>query len=326
MARTPRQLDTLRPSGRRTIFAALVVVGLIGLSLVSGQRDGSAEDRGEAALGSVGYIDGGAPLVPTTSSTVAQAGSDPGSPVTAPPTTSPPPSECGSDRRPVFGCPLMTDNFDGSSVNTGPQGWTVYEYPDSAFPRVAKNFHVADGEAKLNGTYDRASGEILGAGMASHISQKYGRWELRAKVDKGRGFSAASLLWPTSEKWPTDGEVDLFEIPRADRQSVFQVVHNGVRDNTGENKILMDATQWHTYAVEWTPTRLVYYVDNKAQWTVTKSLLIPSTGNLNMTIQIDPGTAKQCGRWFECPDASTPPVTTLHVDWVKVWKYSPDAK
>lgn len=307
-------------------MAAIAVLGLIAMSALNGHRNGSAEEKGEAASQSVGYF--GAAPSPSTSSTIAQAGS-PGAPgvlTTAPTTTAAPPSVCGSDKRPVFGCPLMTDNFDGSSVNTGVQGWTIYDYPDSAFPRVAKNFRVRDGEVQLVGTYDRNSKEILGAGMSNHIQQKYGRWELRAKVDRGRGFSAASLLWPSSENWPTDGEVDLFEIPKSDRQSVFQVVHNGVRDNTGENKVLMDATQWHTYAVEWTPTRLVYYIDNKAEWTVTKSLLVPSSGNLNMTIQMDPGTAKQCGRWFECPDGSTPAETVLHVDWVKVWKYSLEVK
>jgi hypothetical protein len=321
MAQAPRQLVTMRPSTRRSIFAVLTVVGLIVLSLFSGQRDGEAEQT--EAQESVGYF---APPVPSTSSTVVQSASPGDSSTPATSTTAAPPSECGGDKRPVFGCPLLTDNFDGTSVDTGLQGWSVYDYPDSAFPRVAKNFSVENGEAQFHGTYDRASGEILGAGMASRISQKYGRWELRAKVDQGRGFSAAALLWPTNENWPTDGEVDIFEIPSADRQKVFQVVHNGVRNNTGQNKILMDATQWHTYAIEWTPTRLVYYVDNKAQWTVTKSLLVPTTGNLNMTIQMDPGTAKQCGRWFECPDANTPPVTKLHVDWVKVWKYTPDSK
>jgi hypothetical protein len=327
MSQGQRQLVTMRPSLRRSIFAGFTVVGLIVVSLISGQRDGEAEQ--DQVAESVGYF---APPVPSTSSTVAQAGStgDPSaagaSPTTATPTTAEPPSECGGDRRPVFGCPLLVDDFDGASVNTGPQGWSVYDYPESAFPRVAKNFSVENGEAQFHGTYNRSTGEILGAGMASRISQKYGRWELRAKVDSGRGYSAAALLWPTNENWPTDGEVDIFEIPNADRKKVFQVVHNGVRNNTGQNNILMDATQWHTYAIEWTPTRLVYYVDNKAEWTVTKPLLIPTTANLNMTIQMDPGTAKQCGRWFECPDGSTPDVTKLHVDWVKVWKYTPDAK
>jgi beta-glucanase (GH16 family) len=217
----------------------------------------------------------------------------------------------------------VSDNFDGTSVDTGIQGWTVYDYPNANFPRVAKNFGVQDGEMQLHGSYNRSSGEILGSGVSSKVGQKYGRWEVRMRVEKGRGFSAASLLWPVDDNWPTDGEVDLFEIPHGDRQDIFQTIHNGVRDNTGENKVLMDATQWHTYAVEWTPTRLVYYVDNKAQWTVTKALLVPKTGDLNLTLQMDPGTRDQCGHWFECPNSSTPDITTMHVDYVKIWKYQP---
>lgn len=327
MARTPRHFDTLRPSRRRLILAALAVVGLIVLSLVSGNRGGSADNSNDAAAQSVGYFNG-APTASSTTTVAGQPSTNPGDPkaaTTAPPTTAAPPRECGSEFRPAFGCPLYTDNFDGD-LNKGAQGWIVYDYPNAAFPRVASNFEVTNGEMQLHGSYNSSNGEILGSGVSSKVSQKYGRWEVRMRVEKGRGWSAASLLWPTDENWPTDGEVDLFEIPKGDRQSIFETIHNGVRDHTGENVIQMDATQWHTYAVEWTPTRLVYYVDNKAQWTVTKSLLVPSTGDLNMTLQMDPGTSRQCGGWFECPNNTTPAQTTMHVDYVKIWKYQPDEK
>lgn len=296
---------------------------LIAFSLMTGGRETSA-DSGSLAFAqfSPGNF-GGLPSITTTTGPPVTTSDGKPDETVKPTTTAPPPSECGGDKYTSFGCPVLVDNFDGDAVNTGVQGWSIYDYPDSKFPRVAQNFEIGGGVVSLKGTYDRASGEILGAGMASHISQKYGRWEVRVKVEKGRGYSAAGLLWPTSERWPTDGEVDLFEIPSGQRQKIHQTIHNGVRNNTGSNTLKLDATQWHTYAVEWTPTKLVYFVDGQAKWTVTKPALIPTTGNLHLTLQFDPGTVKECGRWFECPDGSTPPVTTMNVDYVKVWTYNP---
>jgi hypothetical protein len=313
------------PHARRSLVAGGAVASLIALSLITGGRETSASSGNLASAQFSPGNFGGLPAVTTTTAAPAPGTSPEGNATTTtakPTTTAAPPAECGADKHAGFGCPLMTDNFDGTQLDDGIQGWSVYDYPDANFPRVASNFSVGGGTAQLRGTYDKGTGTILGSGMASHVSQKYGRWEMRVKVDAGRGYSAAGLLWPTSERWPTDGEVDLFEIPHAARQDIFQTVHNGVRNNTGENKIFMDATQWHTYAIEWSPTKLVYYVDGAVKWTVTKSALVPSTGNLNLTLQLDPGTAKECGTWFECPNASTPAVTTMSVDYVKIWKYN----
>ena len=68
--------------------------------------------------------------------------------------------------------------------------------------------------------------------------------------------------------------------------------------------------------------RAFHRADSSGQ-TVTKSLLVPKTGDLNLTLQMDPGTKEQCGHWFECPNNTTPDVTTMHVDYVKIWKYQP---
>lgn len=320
-----RFFGSLNPIPRRSIWAGVAVVGLVALSLVSGNRGGSATPENQAAHSSEGYFEA-APTITTQTSLVpgATVAPDPkGAPQTPVKqvTTAPPPSECGGDKHAGFGCPVIVDNFDGNAFNTGVQGWAVYDYPDSNFPRVATNARVADGMAQLDGTYDRATGTILGAGLASQLSQKYGRWEVRMRVESGRGWSAAGLLWPTSERWPTDGEIDLFEIPAAQRQRLSMTVHNGIRNNTGDSKVVMDATQWHTYAVEWTPTKLTYYIDGQVKWTVVKPALVPSTGDLHMTLQMDPGTKQQCGGWFECPDASTPAKSTMYVDYAKMWLY-----
>jgi hypothetical protein len=246
-------------------------------------------------------------------------------PTTAKPTTTVKPVTCAAaDKKGVFGCPVFTDQFNGTALNTSatPQGWAIYDFPDVVHPRVKQNFRVANGEAQLVGTYNRTTGEIYGAGAVQRIEQKYGRYEVRMKADKGRGYSAVSLLWPSDAyEWPRDGELDLFEVPSHDRSYVMQVTHNGDPMVQKIFNTKMDASQWHTYAIEWTPTKLVYFIDGKATFTVTDQRLIPTTGDLRLTLQLDPGDKATCGGHYQCPDASTPAQTIMHVDYVKIWAF-----
>ena len=52
-----------------------------------------------------------------------------------------------------------------------------------------------------------ATGKTSG-GMADSFGQTYGRWEFRARTDRGRGLGSAILLWPDSEKTQY-GEIDI---------------------------------------------------------------------------------------------------------------------
>ena len=257
----------------------------------------------------------------TTTTTTAKPTTTTAKPTT---TTVKPPTTCASgDNRSGFGCPILVDNFTGTSLNTsaGSAGWSIYNFPDAAHPRIAKNFVVANGEAQLKGTYDKKTGLIYGAGAVQHIEQKYGRYEVRMKADKGRGWSDVSLLWPVNDaNWPRDGELDLFEIPSADKQLVYQIAHNGVPMQATSKTKKMDATQWHTYALEWTPTKLTYYIDNAVVLSTTDKRYVPTTGNLRLTLQLDPGDKGNCGGWYLCADSTTPAQSIMHVDYVKIWQ------
>ena len=69
-----------------------------------------------------------------------------------------------------------------------------------------------------------ARGNVSG-GMSHKLDQTYGRWEFRARTDKGRGFGSAILLWPESERFPEDGEIDIMEVPSETRDRAHFIVH-----------------------------------------------------------------------------------------------------
>lgn len=177
---------------------------------------------------------------------------------------------------------------------------------------------VSDGVLNITARNGNVSG-----GMAHKLDRTYGRWEFRARTDKGRGFGSAILLWPESERFPEDGEIDIMEVPSETRDRAHFIVHfPGPR---GEDKVYGshaedDFSEWHTFAVDWLPDRIVFYVDGVERFRVTDRNIIPNEP-MHLAVQFDQGPKKD---WIAAPDATTPAAFSLQVDWLRV--YAPTAK
>jgi beta-glucanase (GH16 family) len=214
------------------------------------------------------------------------------------------------------------DDFSGTSLNT--QRWDIYDSPDGSPRRSPDLVAVKGGELLLSGTVN-GRGQEVGAGIGDRLSQRYGRWEARVRVDHGSGYSEVVLLWPTSERWPDDGEIDMLEVPRAERTLGYTVLHNGPENSQEAKSHLVDFSAWHTVAVDWMPSYVTFWLDSKPVWTYTPPTnpaqhnLIPSTSPMRFALQLDACTPAY-GGWIPCRNASTPPTVTMHVDWVKVYK------
>ena len=172
------------------------------------------------------------------------------------------------------------------------------------------NLSVSDGTLKLTSRGDTS------AGMEWLNGQKYGRWEARVRSEQGNGYGPVLLLWPDSEKWPQDGEIDIMEIPKGDRQRASFTVHYGDDNQQLGSATEGDFTQWHTFAVEWTPDHIVGYVDGQEYYRTTKSAANPP-GPMHFVIQQDIGPYGD--DWIPAPDASTPATCTFEVDWVRIY-------
>jgi hypothetical protein len=161
-----------------------------------------------------------------------------------------------------------------------------------------------------------ARGNVSG-GMSHDLDRTYGRWEFRARTDLGRGFGSAILLWPESERWPQDGEVDIMEVPAEDRTQAHFIVHflrNG-GDRVYGTSVDDDFSQWHTFAVDWLPDRIVWYVDGVERFRVTDRNIIPRKP-MHIAMQFDQGPSKD---WIKAPDVTTPAAFSLQVDWLRVY-------
>ena len=179
-----------------------------------------------------------------------------------------------------WGTPNRESHFNGSSPDTG---WSLYDGPGHAGNgrRTPDAVSVADGVLTITGS---ANGDA--EGMAWNPGQKYGRWELCVQSPRTEAASmhSLSLLWPDDEGNSPD-EVDFMEIGDPTRQKVDMFLHyQGGDQDHGE--LTIDATQWHAFAVDWTPDGITNYVDGRPWWHTGDTSHLPR-GSMHMTIQLD---------------------------------------
>lgn len=107
---------------------------------------------------------------------------------------------------------------------------------------------------------------------------KYGRFEVKAKLPRGRGTWPAIWLLSSDNNygvWPTSGEIDIMEHVGFDLNNVHSTIHcsayNGARGNQKSgNKIISGATtDFHTYRVDWTPYAIRGFVDDEQYFEYT---------------------------------------------------------
>jgi beta-glucanase (GH16 family) len=90
----------------------------------------------------------------------------------------------------------------------------------------------------------------------------YGRFAVRFKADPIPGYKTAWLLWPDSEVWPRDGEIDFPEGDLTSTIGAFMHRQNGT--SGGDQDAFSSSfryTSWHTAVIEWTANRVNFILD-----------------------------------------------------------------
>jgi beta-glucanase (GH16 family) len=203
------------------------------------------------------------------------------------------------------------DEFDGDELDE--DKWSPYsgKTTDDVGQHDPDNITVSDGTVKLTSRDDKTS-----AGMWWKSGHKYGRWEARVRSQAGNGYGPVMLLWPESGDWPEDGEIDMMEIPKGDRTKAHFTVHWGEDNEQDSASATGDFTQWHNFAVEWTPDHIVGYLDGVEFYRNEDGDAQPP-GEMHFVLQQDIGPYGT--DWIPAPDASTPSEVSFEADWVRVY-------
>jgi Glycosyl hydrolases family 16 len=113
----------------------------------------------------------------------------------------------------------------------------------------------------------------------------YGRYTIRIRADVVRGYKLGVVLWPDSNAWPKDGEIDF---PEADLgKSIHGFVHyqKGV-SRSDQAGFVSSATyaKWHTATITWLPGSVTFQLDGHLVGRVRKR--IPNTP-MHLVIQAE---------------------------------------
>jgi beta-glucanase (GH16 family) len=233
--------------------------------------------------------------------------------------------------------PVWEDNFDNTGApnaskwtfETGGSGWGNNElqyYTDGSNAEVNNGNLVLTAKAETVGSNNYTSTRMITKGKGDW---KYGRFEVRAKLPKGRGTWPA--IWMLSSDnsygtWPASGEIDIMEHVGFDPNNVHCSIHTSAYNHTRgtqktANTVVAGATDdFHVYRVDWTPYAVRGFVDGTQYFEFvnenTGFTTWPFNKNFFLILNIAVG-----GNWggAQGVDNSIFPATML-VDYVRVYK------
>lgn len=192
---------------------------------------------------------------------------------------------------------VWSDEFSGSSID--PKKWDFdigngfYNYDAKvwingwgngelqSYTRRPDNVFVSDGLLHIRTikeSYDR-SGWTSARLKTRHrdgsqlFAQKYGRFEIRAKLPTGQGVWPALWMLPQDQPyggWAASGEIDILEVRGQEPRKVLGTLHYGSKwpANAHASREFTfpegeSVADFHVYSVEWEPGEIRWYIDGK---------------------------------------------------------------
>jgi hypothetical protein len=227
------------------------------------------------------------------------------------PTPTPAPNPSGSAATNLnWGTPIAagSDEFNGSGVDS--TKWNNYN----------TSGHHGNGQ-RLQSQSVVAGGVLTQTGLSNgdtgYLSSKYrpgtmyGKWEVRMRTSvRDSEYHPVLLLWPDSGgNATTEDEVDFAEGTN-DTSKIKFYLHYGAAGTTTQTTAekVIDTTQWHNYAVDWSPSGVRGYIDGVLWFTDTTASHNPNQP-MHQGIQLD---------WF--PDGTATTQSWMQVDWTRAYK------
>ena len=213
-----------------------------------------------------------------------------------------------------------------SDPRSAPSGFTAY------------NPFIPSGNGSLSIQADRTPAGVYSqklpfvSGMIStahKYTQRYGYFELRAKLPTGPGLWSRFWLLTDNGAWP--GEYDVFEVLGRDNSpdpknyftyAIRQTTHywdalsaHGI-DGSAYRGINPFDGNFHTYGFLWKPDSVTWFVDGVATLKQANRINIPMYVILDLAVGTDPN-------WPGKVDATTPFPAKMEMDYFRIYSNDP---
>ena len=181
----------------------------------------------------------------------------------------------------------FADEFNGSSLDT--TKWTPWYGPGHGGHGLRRPSAISVSNGSLVITSKMVNGEIESGGMSHRADYMYGRYEFRVRTERDPTGTMSGILmtWPQYQWSPEFTENDMYETGPSTRDQFRTFIHYG--GSTRSQKAYghpVDATQWHTIAMDWRRDSLKMYRDGRRVWTLNDKVAIPDVMH-HVGIQLD---------------------------------------
>ncbi|WP_379128490.1 carbohydrate binding domain-containing protein [Paenibacillus sp. sgz500958] len=244
-----------------------------------------------------------------------------------------------------------SDEFNGQSldpakwdfdlgIGSGGDGWGNNEL--EYYTNRPENVKLENGNLVITGR--KEAEKYMGSDYTSSrlvtrgkYAQKYGKIEVRASLPSGKGIWPAIWMLPENYEygtWASSGEIDIMEAWGSKPDRVAGTLHYGSvwpdNVNTGKQYLFENGStieDYHTYAIEWEPGEIRWYVDGKLYSTqndwysvslnqpADNAYPAPFDKEFHLLLNLAIG-----GNFDGNPDASTVFPKTMKVDYVRMYE------
>ena len=240
---------------------------------------------------------------------------------------------------------VWSDEFNGSSLDQSIWSFQLGQFNDCVHysTDLPTNTTVADGKLQLIALEESYQGYDYTASVIKTIhtvNWRYGRIEASIKLPGTNGFVPAFWLLPEDEQygwWPASGEIDIMEHPTNEITTIYGTIHSeaynsftGSGPRGGTIDIADAETAFHLYAIEWTPEKIDFFVDNQNYYTFNNEHSGYQTWPFDHPFYVILNMAVG-GAWVGNPTGSTVFPAIMEVDYVRVYQnfediafYGPD--
>ncbi len=230
---------------------------------------------------------------------------------------------------------VWADEFNGSSIDPSIWQFESGQSNDNVqfYTNRQDNAKITDGVLQIIALKESYQGfDFTSAHIRTEKAQywRYGRMEASIKVPGTNGFVPAFWMLPVDNKygwWPLSGEIDIMEHPSNEITKIYGTVHTG-KYNLFDGPLLPQGdvvdvpdaeSAFHLYAVEWTPEKIDFYVDDQKYYTFMNDNGATDTWPFDQPVYIILNLALG-GGWVGTPDESSVFPAIMEVDYVRVYQ------
>jgi beta-glucanase (GH16 family) len=229
---------------------------------------------------------------------------------------------------------VWSDEFNGSSLDKSIWSFQLGQFNDCVHysTDLPTNTNVENGKLQLIALEESYQGYSYTASVikTKHtVNWRYGRVEASIKLPSTNGFVPAFWLLPEDEKygwWPASGEIDIMEHPTNEITTIYGTIHSeaynsftGSGPRGGTIDIADAESAFHLYAIEWTPDKIDFFVDDQMYYTFNNEHSGYQTWPFDKPFYIILNMAVG-GGWVGNPTPSTVFPAIMEVDYVRVYQ------